>query len=129
MDAEADDQADDQADARPAGRAGEVYVVALEPPGSGRGRLRAAGHGALLAVGAMAGWYDEPSVGDLVVRRRADGRELLRTDAGPSGAATRLLAHVQRQLAVLTPRELRDTWGALDPGAGAEPPAPGEGRT
>ncbi|NYG56379.1 hypothetical protein [Nocardioides perillae] len=111
----------------PAGvRAGDVYAVALEPPGTARGRWRARAHGALLAVGAMAGWYDEPTAGELVVRRRDDGRELLRVDAGPSEAAAQLLAHVRRQLDELAPRELRDVWGALDPAAGAsgEPRGP-----
>lgn len=118
-------------DGRPGARAGEVYAVALEAPGTARGRWRARGHGALLAVGAMIGWYDEPTAGDLVVRRRDDGREVVRVDAGPSEAAAQLLAHVRRQLDELSPRELRDAWGALDPAAGArgrpvegEPPRP-----
>lgn len=109
-------------DGPPDVRAGEVYAVALESPVSARGRWRARAHGALLAVGAMAGWYDEPTAGDLVVRRRDDGCELLRVDAGPSEAAAQLLAHVRRQLDELSPRELRDAWGALDPAAGAQTP-------
>lgn len=101
--------------------AADLYAAALEPPAPGRPRLLAAGRGVLLAVGAMIGWYDEPSAGDLVVRRRDDGREVLRVDAGPSEAAAGLLAHVRAQLATVSAREFRDTWGALDPALGAGP--------
>lgn len=114
-------------------RAADLYAAALDAPAPGRPRVVAALRGVLLGLGAMAGWYDEPPAGDVVVRRRDDGREVLRVDAGPSEEAAALLAHVRDQLRTMSPRLFRETWGALDPAHGASAvhghhaPEPGEG--
>lgn len=102
--------------------AASVYRVSIEPPGPGRPRLRAVVRTVMLGVAAMTGWYDEPTSGDLVVRRRDDGREVLRVDAGTSEEAAGLLAHVREQLDAMTARQFRDTWDVVDPGLGPSVP-------
>ena len=88
--------------------AGEAYAVALvEHRRRGVRRLAVAGW-ALAAI--VAGWIDGPSVGEVVIRRRADGAELHRTDAGDAEACALLLAHLQEQLATLSAAEFEDAW-------------------
>lgn len=51
-----------------------------------------------------------PSVGDLVVRHRTDGREFLRIDAGSAEEAGPLLGYVREQLATLPAEEFKQRW-------------------
>jgi hypothetical protein len=92
-------------------RAGSVYSVALEPVSGPKAWTLAGVKGLLTAAAAFVGWWDSPAMGDLVVRRAADGSEVIRTDAGDQESAALLLEHVQRQLAELEVAELEATWG------------------
>lgn len=88
--------------------AGETYDVALvEHRRRGVRRLAVAGW-ALAAT--VAGWIDGPSIGEVVIRRRADGAELHRTDAGDAEACALLLEHLREQLATLNAAEFEDAW-------------------
>lgn len=92
--------------------AGEAYDVALvEHRRRGVRRLAVAGW-ALSAT--VAGWIDGPSVGEVVIRRRTDGAELHRTDAGDAEACALLLEHLRDQLATLSVTEFEEAW-ALRP--------------
>ncbi|MCD4535953.1 hypothetical protein LRP67_17835 [Nocardioides sp. cx-169] len=90
--------------------AGDVYAHVLET--LRRGRLRRA---AILAVDVVASVLSAPSelssAGDVVVRRRADGVEVLRVPVGPPEEAAQISAHVEQQLAGMSPAEFRATWG------------------
>lgn len=88
-------------------RAGEVYDVALVE--HRRRGLRRLIMGAW-ALAALAGWIDGPSVGEVVIRRRADGAELHRTDAGDAEASALLLDHLRQQLDTMTAAEFEDAW-------------------
>lgn len=93
----------------PEERAGDVYAVALRerPVGRVRGAVR-------VVWGAVAtgflGLVPAPSEGDLIVTRRSDGAQLLRTQAGDAEAAAALLAHVEEQLATLSAAEFAERW-------------------
>ncbi|MCS6562917.1 MULTISPECIES: hypothetical protein [Curtobacterium] len=79
-------------------RAGDVLQAAVE--GSRQNSLkRLARTTAALALAAMGGAGEDflPSF-DLVVRRRDDGAEVLRTRAGDADQAERLLETVERDL-------------------------------
>lgn len=88
----------------------DLYTHLLEP--LRRGRLRRA---AVLAVDVIASALSAPSdlssAGDVVVRRRADGAEVLRVPVGPPEEAAQVSAHVEQQLADMSPAEFRKTWG------------------
>lgn len=89
------------------GTAAERYDVALvEHRRRGLRRLAVAAW----ALAALSGWLDSPSVGEVVIRRRADGRELHRADAGDAEASALLLEHLRRQLDTMTPAEFEDAW-------------------
>jgi hypothetical protein len=79
-------------------RAGEVLQVALEDSRQSSFK-RLARTTAALALAAMGGAGEDflPSF-DLVVRRRDDGAEVLRTRAGDADQAERLLETVERDL-------------------------------
>lgn len=79
-------------------RAGDVLEAAVED--SPRNPMRRlARTTAALVLAAMGGAGEDflPTF-DLVVRRRDDGREILRTRAGDAEQADRLLSTVQRDL-------------------------------
>jgi hypothetical protein len=92
-------------------RAGSVYSASLEPIHGGKAWTLAWVKGLMLATAALIGFWDRPAIGDLVVRRRADGSEALRTGAGDQDEAAHLLAHVQGQLEELPAVEFEAAWG------------------
>lgn len=90
--------------------AGDLYEHRLEP--HERGRLRRAVVAAVdLVAAATVGLLELSSAGEVVVRRRADGAEVLRVPAGPAEEAAQLLTHVREQLRTLSPADFRDAWG------------------
>lgn len=89
--------------------AGEVYELTLEPhEEAGLRRIRVSAW-ALLSIVSL-GYLGGPSIGEWVVRHRADGRELFRVDAGDEEDAAILRAELDRQLEELTPEELAARW-------------------
>lgn len=94
----------------PAPVADEIYELELCP--ARRGRVRRVLGGILDALLSVdAGPLELASVGDVVVRRRDDGLEVLRVAAGPPEEAAATLAEVEEQLRTLTPAEFRHRWG------------------
>jgi hypothetical protein len=101
-------------------RAGSVYSASLEPTRGAKAWTLAWVKGLMLATAALIGLWDRPAIGDLVVRRRADGSEVLRTGAGDQDEAAHLLAHLQYQLEALSAAEFEAAWGLdADLGAGS----------
>lgn len=92
-------------------RAGSAYSVSLEPITGAKGVGLAWIKGLVLAAAALIGWWENPAVGDLVVRRTADGSEAMRTPSGDQEESAQLLAHVEGQLAELSIAEFEETWG------------------
>jgi hypothetical protein len=90
--------------------AGEVYVVALEAHERRRWR-RAVVSAWTLATAATMGYLDGPSVGQWVVRRRADGTEAFRVEAGAEEEAALTLQALQEQLAGCPVEEFEKRWG------------------
>lgn len=90
--------------------AGDVYVVGLERHESHRWRRLAVGAWAL-ASAATLGYLDAPSVGQWVVRRRDDGTEVLRVEAGGEEEAAITRQALDDQLATLPVEEFHDRWG------------------
>lgn len=88
----------------------DLYRHGLEPHERGRLR-RAAVLAADLVASATVGMLELSSLGEVVVRRRTDDLEVLRVTAGPPDEATQLLAHIEEQLATMSPAEFRATWG------------------
>ncbi len=89
--------------------AGEVYDLALAPHeriGLRRVQVAVWALASIATVGAL----DGPSVGEWVVRRRADGQVLVRVDAGDAEDAAILRSELERQLAELTPEEFTERW-------------------
>lgn len=87
----------------------EIYEAAIEAPTKG-GLLRA-GRNALAVATATAGIpMLGPDGGDLVVRFKADGAQILRVDAGEDLEAGALLSSVRAQLATLTAAEFHNRW-------------------
>lgn len=74
---------------------------------------------ATFAVGALVGGLLNdtvlPSRGDIVVRRKDDGTEVLRMDAGADPEAERLLQHVDDHLHHLDVATFHDSWGLAPP--------------
>jgi hypothetical protein len=105
------------APASPPSPASTAYAVALVPVSGARAWSLAGLKAVFLATMALWGWWDELRVGDLVVTRRADGAEVLRTAAGGHSEAALLLAHVEEQLTDLTVSEFEDTWTIAAPSA------------
>jgi len=58
-----------------------------------------------------AGFLPAPSVGDLVVRRRGSGVELLRTSAGDAHEVGGFLARARADLLTLSVEDFSDEWG------------------
>lgn len=92
-------------------RAASAYSVSLEPISGAKGLSLAWVKGLVLAAAALVGWWENPAVGDLVVRRTADGSEAMRTTAGDQEESAQLLGHVERQLDELSIAEFEETWG------------------
>jgi hypothetical protein len=78
-------------------RAGDVLQVALEDSRQSSFK-RLARTTAALALAAMGAGEDFLPSFDLVIRRRDDGAEVLRTRAGDADQAERLLETVERDL-------------------------------
>ncbi|WP_019143458.1 hypothetical protein [Aeromicrobium massiliense] len=93
----------------PSAPARDVFVLSLERhahQGWRRLRLLAWSALALVSLGAV----DTPSVGEFVLRRRADGVEVLRMDA-ESQEETSILQHeLESQLDTLTAGALAERW-------------------
>ncbi|WP_193612332.1 hypothetical protein [Nocardioides lijunqiniae] len=90
--------------------AADVYTRALEPHRRGRLR-RTAVVAADIVASSLGGLLELSSAGEVVVRRRADDREVLRVPAGPPEEAAQLVAHVEEQLTSMSPAEFREAWG------------------
>ncbi len=90
--------------------AGEVYVVALEAHERRRWR-RAVVSAWALASAATLGYLDGPSVGEYVVRRRSDGTEAFRVEAGADEEAALTLQALEEQLAGCPVAEFEERWG------------------
>ncbi|MGI8644942.1 MAG: hypothetical protein ACR2JD_01260 [Nocardioides sp.] len=91
--------------------ASSCYDVYIEPARGLRGWSMAGLQVTLLATWALSGWWDEFRVGDLVVTRTADGREVLRTSAGAQSDVALSLTHVREQLEYLSVPDFEDAWG------------------
>lgn len=89
--------------------AADVYT--LELVAVRRPWWRRAGFAAYAVVGGLIGDIPLPSRGDIVVRRRTDGSEVLRMDAGADPEAERLLQHVHDHLHHLDVPTFDDSWG------------------
>lgn len=90
--------------------AGAVYEVGLEV--HRRSWWRRLGVTIYVALSALSmGYLGMPSAGEVVVRRRADGVEVLRTDAEAEEGTAYVLAHVREQLATLSVAEFQQAWG------------------
>lgn len=96
--------------------AGSHYAASLERASGIRAWSLGWIKGLMLAAAATVGWVDQPAVGDLVVRRVADGSEAIRTNAGDQEAAALLLHHVRAQLADLDVAAFEDVWGLNETG-------------
>ncbi|WP_139981811.1 hypothetical protein [Nocardioides litoris] len=93
--------------------AGEVYAARAEPVRRGRlGRWGAAV--ARLASASIGGTDDPTSAGDVVVRRRGDGSEVLRVPGGPAEELAWTLQSVREQLEHLSVADFSDRWGLDD---------------
>lgn len=90
--------------------ADEVYEHAVEP--ISRGRLHALTLGVLDLWCAMSGGkFELSSTGQVVVRERASGLEVLRfPEEGPESLAA-TVGLVTEQLSTLEPEEFRAIWG------------------
>ncbi|WP_052336581.1 hypothetical protein [Nocardioides alkalitolerans] len=67
-------------------------------------------------IGGLLNGTVLPSRGDIVVRRKDDGSEVLRMDAGADPEAERLLQHVHDHLHHLDVRTFHESWGVAPPG-------------
>jgi hypothetical protein len=94
-----------------AGRAADVYLVGLEPRSGGR-LVRSARLFAAFASELAWGLLPAPSVSDVAVRRRDDGSEVLRVEAGDPNVPGDMLRFVQRQLEELDPGAFLAEWRA-----------------
>ena len=94
----------------PSPTAGDVYEHELTASRGGRVR-RALSGVANAVVNVEGGPLELASVGDVVVRRRADGVEVLRVPAGPSEEAALTLEEIEEQLRSVTPDAFRERWG------------------
>ena len=56
------------------------------------------------------GFFGSPSIGEWVVRRRDDGREVQRIDAGADEEASILRSELYRQLDELSAEEFEERW-------------------
>lgn len=89
--------------------AADVYT--LELVAVRRPWWRRMGFAAYVLASPLIGDLPLPSRGDIVVRRRDDGSEVLRLDAGADPEAERLLQHVHDHLHHLDVPTFDDSWG------------------
>ena len=90
--------------------ADEVYAYAVEP--LSRSRLRALTLGVLDLWCAMSGGrFELSSTGQVVVRERVSGLEVLRFPEESPEQVASTLDLVGQQLATMAPEEFRATWG------------------
>ncbi|RYJ07548.1 MAG: hypothetical protein EON52_00645, partial [Actinomycetales bacterium] len=85
--------------------AGAVLTVSVEAPTSRRRRVLRVATLPLRVYAAGLGVLDEPSFGDVVVRRRDDASEVLRVAVHGSEETAIQVAHVRAQLDDLTEDE------------------------
>ena len=90
-------------------KAADVYAVSLERHAAQGWRRAGLLAWALLSVMSF-GFVGTPSVGEWVVRRRSDGAEVLRLEAGAEEEAAALRGELDDQLARLTPSEFAVRW-------------------
>lgn len=100
-------------------RAASVYSVALEPAPTAKALTMGWIRGLITAVAALVGGSEQPAVGDLVVRRRSDDSEAMRTSAGDQDESAQLFGHVQLQLEELDVAGFEAAWGLQSESAGA----------
>lgn len=92
----------------------EVYDVGLDAKPE-VGFVRGLGYAVMGAL-ATLGVGDSIGVpGDLVVRRKSDGRELLRMDAGGEETAAQALGEMRQQLDAMTAAEFAAALDLEDP--------------
>lgn len=90
--------------------ASTVLSVSVEAPTSRRRRVLRVVTLPLRIYAAGLGVLDEPSYADVVVRRRADGTEVLRVPVHGSEETAMQVAHVRHQLAGLLLDDFLDAW-------------------
>jgi hypothetical protein len=100
-------------------RAASAYSVALEPTGAAKALTLGWAKGLITAMAALVGGSEQPAIGDLVVRRRSDDAEAMRTSSGDQEETAQLLEHVQRQLDELSVAEFEAAWDLQSESAGA----------
>lgn len=91
----------------------DVYAATLAPRPGGRVLRGARFAGAFLAELAWQ-LLPSPATHDVVVTRRADGREVLRQSAGPAMTMGTDLAQVQEHLDTLDDVAFRARWGITE---------------
>jgi hypothetical protein len=96
--------------------AGDVYAVELAAYTGRKAVRRLALAVWMLVSNVLTGDVGGPSVGQVVVRHRGDGRAVMRLDAGGEEEAAGLVSHVREQLTTLSPEEFCERWN-LDPDA------------
>lgn len=89
--------------------AGEFYTVTLERH-ERQGPRRLAVLAWVAVSVASFGTLEGPSVGQYVVRRRSDGLEVLRVEAGADEEAAATRAGLDEQLATLSVEEFHEAW-------------------
>ncbi len=87
----------------------EVFDAELEAPETHRVRTQILGW-PIRIVGALFGYVDEPSFGDIVVRRIDGGAEVVRVPVTGSEETAMGLDEVRSQLADLTAGEFAERW-------------------
>lgn len=93
------------------GDAVQFYDVEVVAPRRDGRVLRAARRAGAVVAEASFGFLPAPSVGDLIVTRRATGAELLRTAAGDAHAAPGVLARARADLLTLSVEDFASEWG------------------
>lgn len=90
--------------------ASQTYGVELEAPNRQR-RLLSLLAWPVRIIGAGLGYVDQPSFGDVVVRRLDDGSEVLRLPVTGSEETAMGLDEMQNQLEAHTASEFQARWG------------------
>jgi len=88
----------------------ETYRASLEAPRRAR-RLTSLILWPVRVIGSGLGYVAEPSFGDVVVRRRDDGSEVLRLPVTGTEETAIGLAEVDHQLESLTASAFQARWG------------------
>lgn len=102
--------AEDERTGRDGAVAAEVYAATFEEPASAARRWRDRAWWLARVAAASIGVYEEPTYGDVVVRRRDDGTEVLRLGTVGAEEASYLHAEVERQLAEETVAAFEERW-------------------